>query len=373
MSSTAERGIWKPEQTPIAQEVVAGMGGVVEKNLIYLLPPEKLWQPSDLLPSPNAHDNEQFIQEVSILQEEARGTHPLVFVTLVGNTATEEALPSYLTMINRVEGIKDNTGADESAWARWARGWTAEEERHGKALAVYLYLSGSVDMRKVDLTTQGLIRNGFDPNIANHPYNAFVYTSFQELATYISHKNTGKLAQASGNTTLEKICYRISSDERRHAEFYTRIMKHVFEADPEGAVISLHHMFSSGIVMPGALMDIGNENAGKKQTQMFEIYSALAQDLGVYNVEDYIEIEEFLIENWGALSVSLNTSDARQAQEYLGLLIERQKRILPRLVERRNQVPAAEHPWIGEIKEDVPLPRIENRTTLRNSRQEEAA
>jgi acyl-[acyl-carrier-protein] desaturase len=106
------------------------------------------------------------------LRRSAAGLSDEVLVVLVGDTITEEALPSYQTMINRFEGLSDQTGESDYSWARWTRGWTAEENRHGQLLSTYLYLSGRVDMRAVEVTTQHLIRNGFDPNAASDPYKA---------------------------------------------------------------------------------------------------------------------------------------------------------------------------------------------------------
>ena len=63
------------------------------------------------------------------------------FVVLVGDMITEEALPTYQTMINTLDGVKDETGASPSPWALWTRTWTAEENRHGDLLGKYLYLS----------------------------------------------------------------------------------------------------------------------------------------------------------------------------------------------------------------------------------------
>ena len=65
---------------------------------------------------------------------------------------TEEGLPTYMTMANRVRGIGDATGRHGHGWARWLRGWAAEENRHGDALNRYLYLCGRVDMRQVERT-----------------------------------------------------------------------------------------------------------------------------------------------------------------------------------------------------------------------------
>ena len=60
-------------------------------------------------------------------------------------------------------------------------------------------------MRAVEVTIQNLIRNGFDPSTAQDPYKGFVYTSFQERATKISHKNVARLARSEGDDGLSLI------------------------------------------------------------------------------------------------------------------------------------------------------------------------
>lgn len=82
------------------------------------------------------------------------------FVVLVGDMITEEALPTYQTMINTLDGVKDETGASISPWAVWTRAWTAEENRHGDLLRNYLYLSGRVNMLMIERTLQYLIGAG---------------------------------------------------------------------------------------------------------------------------------------------------------------------------------------------------------------------
>jgi acyl-[acyl-carrier-protein] desaturase len=79
-------------------------------------------------------------------------------VTLVGDTITEEALPTYESWLMDVEGI-DNV--ERNGWSKWIRQWTSEENR-GDLLNKYLYLSGRVNMREVEMTTQHLISDGFD-------------------------------------------------------------------------------------------------------------------------------------------------------------------------------------------------------------------
>ena len=40
------------------------------------------------------------------------------FVVLVGDMITEEALPTYMAMLNTLDGVRDETGAAPSAWGR---------------------------------------------------------------------------------------------------------------------------------------------------------------------------------------------------------------------------------------------------------------
>ena len=98
---------------------------------------------------------------------------------------TEEALPTYMNMINTLDVVEDETGASLTPWAYWTRHWTAEENRHGDLLNKYLYLTGRVDMRKIEVTIQNLIGKGMDPKTDNNPYLGFIYTSFQERATKV--------------------------------------------------------------------------------------------------------------------------------------------------------------------------------------------
>jgi acyl-[acyl-carrier-protein] desaturase len=100
-----------------------------------------------------------------------------------------------------VEGI-DNV--ERNGWSKWIRQWTSEENRHGDLLNKYLYLSGRVNMREVEMTTQHLISDGFDIGTEEIP-KKFVYTSFQELATYVSHNRVAQMAKKYGDNKLSKM------------------------------------------------------------------------------------------------------------------------------------------------------------------------
>ena len=98
-------------------------------QLLKLLKPTSTnWQPQDHLPNPESPD---FLDEVAEIQKRGANIPDDHLVVLIGDMITEEALPTYMNMLNTLEGTKDKTGADSSAWAKWTRKWTAEENRHG--------------------------------------------------------------------------------------------------------------------------------------------------------------------------------------------------------------------------------------------------
>lgn len=145
---------------PDKAEVFKSLEGWAAQSVLPLLKPvEQCWQPQDFLPDP-ALSKGSFEEEVAALRVRTGELPDEYFVVLVGDMITEEALPTYQTMINTLDGVRDETGASSSPWAVWTRAWTAEENRHGDLLNKYLYLSGRVDMRMVERTVQYLIGSG---------------------------------------------------------------------------------------------------------------------------------------------------------------------------------------------------------------------
>ncbi|KAK1652131.1 hypothetical protein QYE76_069936 [Lolium multiflorum] len=64
----------------------------------------------------------------------------------------------------------------------------------------------------------------------------FVYTSFQERATAVSHGNTAHLARARGDNVLTRFCGTIAANEKRHETAYARIVEQQLRLDPDGAI-----------------------------------------------------------------------------------------------------------------------------------------
>lgn len=288
----------------------------------FLIPVEKIWQPTDLLPDSK---KENFFEELRDLREIAKDLPYDFWVTLVGDTITEEALPTYESWLMDVEGI-DQEG--RNGWSKWIRQWTGEENRHGDVLNKYLYLSGRVNMREVEITTHHLINDGFDIGTGTDPYKNFVYTSFQELATYVSHNRVAQMAKKFGDKKLAKICNLIAGDEMRHHLAYSQFVKNIFEVDPSEMMLAFQHMMKLKITMPAHFL----RESGQKISTAFEQFSDSAQRIGVYTAQDYVDIMQKLINKWEIDKISNLTDEAEKARDFLMKLPQRMARISERLV-----------------------------------------
>ncbi|MEO9890640.1 acyl-ACP desaturase, partial [Nonlabens ulvanivorans] len=222
--------------------------------------------------------------------------------------------------INQVEG-KGNI------WSKWVRQWTGEENRHGDVLNKYLYLSGRVNMREIEITTQHLIADGFDIGTDRDPYKNFIYTSFQELATYISHNRVAKLARGYGNSALSKMCRMISGDEMRHHKAYSMFVTEIFKVDPNNMMVAFKDMMVNKIVMPAMFL----REAGQSMGSAFEDFSNSAQRIGVYTAQDYIDIMQKLIDMWDIANMKGLNEEAEKARDYLMKLPARMERVSQRI------------------------------------------
>lgn len=316
-------------------EVMQHLEGFVEETSDkFLKPVETMWQPADLLPDSR---EEGFFDQVRELQERARELDYDFWAVLIGDTITEEALPTYETWLAGMEGVKQGS---DNTWMKWVRAWTAEENRHGDLLNKYLYLSGRVDMRAMEVSTQYLIADGFDIQTGADPYRNFVYTSFQELATNMSHGRVGALAKKADNSDLTKICGIIAGDEMRHARAYMAFVQKIFEVDPNEMMLAFSDMMKKKIVMPAHFL----RESGVKTGLTFEHFSNAAQRLGVYTAQDYIQILQRLLKEWDIDHIGNLKADGEKARDYLMALPDRLTRIADRM-----KLPELDYEfsWIG--------------------------
>ena len=104
------------------EELILGMSDWVTEEVMPILKPvDKCWQPADILPEPS---KEEFFDEIREIRERTLCLPDEYLVVLVGDMITEEALPTYMTMLNNIDATKDETGMSSTPWATWTRAWT---------------------------------------------------------------------------------------------------------------------------------------------------------------------------------------------------------------------------------------------------------
>ncbi len=307
--------------TPGRTEVMLHLGSQAETFASeYLKPVESNWQASELLPLTS---DESFISDLKDIQEQASNLSYDLLAVLVVDTITEEALPTYETWLAGLKGVSQT---ENNSWMKWIRAWTAEENRHGDALNRYLYLCGRINMREFEASTQYLIRDGFDNGASDDPYRNFIYTSFQELATNISHRRVASIAKQQGNALLSKMCGLVAADEARHAKAYKSFVSKIFEIDPNEMMLAFEDMMKKKIVMPAQyLRELGDK------VNSFASFSDCAQRLGVYTATDYVDILKGLIEEWNIENISGLKEEGERARDYLTKLPDRLTRISERM------------------------------------------
>lgn len=166
----------------------------------------------------------------------------------------------------------------------------------------------------------------------NNPYLGFVYTSFQERATFVAHGNTARLAKEGGDPVLACICGTIAADEKRHENAYSRIVEKLLEVDPTGAMLAIGTTMEKKITMPAHLMYDGDD------PRLFEHYSAVAQRIGVYTANDYANILDFLVGRWRLEKLESLTAEGKRAQDYVCELPPRIRKLQERADERARKM-----------------------------------
>ncbi|KAL8130570.1 hypothetical protein V2J09_019725 [Rumex salicifolius] len=293
-------------------EVIKSLEGWASEHMLPMLKPvEECWQPQDYLPD-SSKPLDEFTEEVRALRDRTAELSDDYFVVLVGDMITEDAVPTYHSLLTNTHGFQPESGADSGPWATWTRCWTAEENRHGDLLRSYLYLSGRVDMVMVERTVQYLIGSG-------------------SRATAISHGNTARLAKQRGDDVLARICGTITADEKRHEKAYSAAVGKLLEVDPTGAMLAISDMMRKSIVMPSHLMYDGRD------PRIFHHYASVAQRMGVYTTSDYVDILEHLVGLWRLEELEDLTAEGREAQEFVCGLPHRIRSVQERAEERAKK------------------------------------
>lgn len=283
---------------------------VVEKNLNRHFSMHKDWNPHDYIPWSDGKNyyalgGQDWAPEQAQLSEVAQ-------VAMLQNLLTEDNLPSYH------REIAMNFTMD-APWGTWVNRWTAEENRHGIALRDYLVVTRAVDPVELETLRMETVNRGFSPGqnhqvkdelFAENLFDSVVYVTFQELATRISHRNTGK---ACDEAVADKLLAKISADENLHMIFYRDLGEAGFEIAPNQAMNSLHRVLRN-FLMPGYVVP------------EFRRKAVTIAAGGVYDPRIHLDdVVMPVLKKWRIFEREDFTGEAAEQRDDLGLLIEELK------------------------------------------------
>jgi acyl-[acyl-carrier-protein] desaturase len=302
-------------QTSPQAAVLEELEPVVAQNLDRHLSLAREWHPHDYIPWSEGRDfaflgGEDWAPEQSRLDETAKAA-------MITNLLTEDNLPSYH------REIATRFGRD-GAWGQWVGRWTAEENRHGIALRDYLVVTRGVDPVELERARMDYMTSGYDSGDKT-PLQAVAYVSFQELATRVSHRNTGR---ATGDPIADQLLARIATDENLHMVFYRNLVDAAFDIDPDATMRAVADEVI-GFEMPGATM------AG------FRRNSALIAKAGIYDLRlHHDEVVSPILRKWKVFERTDLHAEGEQAREELAAFLAGLDAQATRFVESRERARA---------------------------------
>jgi acyl-[acyl-carrier-protein] desaturase len=223
----------------LSADLVAELEPVAARELERHLATAKEWFPHQYVPWSQGtdfdgeYDGQAWAEEQSPVDGVAR-------TALVVNLLTEDNLPSYH------RALTDTVGRD-SAWGEWVHRWTAEEARHGTAMRDYLTVTRSVDPVALERERMDHMGRGYSSDAERGVLTTMSYVSFQELATRISHRNTGRHTDDPG---CDRLLARIAADENLHMLFYRNVMAAAFDLAPDASMAAVLEI-AENFAMPG--------------------------------------------------------------------------------------------------------------------------
>jgi acyl-[acyl-carrier-protein] desaturase len=273
----------------------------------------KEWYPHELVPWSRGRD---FVAGESWDPEEFP-LPPAVRSALFVNLLTEDNLPYYFHAICRLF-------TEDGVWGAWNRRWTAEEHRHSIVIRDWMTVTRALDPTELERARMAQVSVGF-PGASKIKglCEGVVYVTLQELATRISHRNTGRLL---GDEPGSEIMARVASDENLHFLFYRDLATAALKADPSGMVLAIEAQVRD-FEMPGTgIPDFGaHANA---------IAAAGIYDFGIHHDQILVPV---VLRHWQLESLEGLTPEAEESRERTLRFIQRIERVGRRMADRRER------------------------------------
>ncbi|QRY62997.1 acyl-ACP desaturase [Gordonia sp. PDNC005] len=313
-------------------ELLRELEPIAENNVNRHLKTARDWNPHDYVPWDEGRNfaelgGKDYDPEDSKLDDVAKAA-------MITNLLTEDNLPSY----HRV--IADNFSMD-SAWGHWVGRWTAEENRHGIAMRDYLVVTRGVDPNALEEARMIHMTNGYDPMLAAADrademaangeeiglLHSVAYVTFQELATRVSHRNTGK---ACNDPIADRMLQRIAADENLHMIFYRNICGAGMDISPDQTLRAVADIVTN-FQMPGA----GMPN--------FRRHGVLMAKHGIYDLRQHLEeVIQPVLRKWNVFERTDFGPKGEQTREELAAFLDQLDKDATRFEEMRDRALARE-------------------------------
>ncbi|GEE01148.1 putative acyl-[acyl-carrier protein] desaturase [Gordonia spumicola] len=313
-------------------ELLQELEPIAENNVNRHLKTARDWNPHDYVPWDEGRNfaelgGKDYEPEDSKLDDVAKAA-------MITNLLTEDNLPSY----HRV--IADNFSMD-SAWGHWVGRWTAEENRHGIAMRDYLVVTRGVDPNELEQARMIHMTNGYDPMLAAADraeemqangeevglLHSVAYVTFQELATRVSHRNTGK---ACNDPIADKMLQRIAADENLHMIFYRNICGAGMDISPDQTLRAVTDIVTN-FQMPGA----GMPN--------FRRHGVLMAKHGIYDLRQHLEeVIQPVLRKWNVFERTDFGPEGEKTRETLAAFLDQLDKDATRFEEMRDRALARE-------------------------------
>ena len=236
----------------LAEELAPVVAGLLDRHLANT----KEWFPHRMVPwsrGRDIDDTDGWDPDETELSDEVRSA-------LIVDLLTEDNLPYYFETIYNLFGKHE-------PWGVWARRWTAEEGRHSIVIRDYLHVTRAVDLDELERGRMAQMSRGEVP----HPEtvcDGLAYVTMQELATKISHRNTGRLLE---DKVGYQVMAKVAGDEQLHHVFYRDAALAALEVDPDGMVTAIDRQVRS-FAMPGTgIPDFGRHAKRIAKAQIYDL------------------------------------------------------------------------------------------------------
>lgn len=297
----------------VQARLIRDLEPVVAVELERHLSVQKNWYPHEYVPWSQGRDFAGPLNGDAWEAKDSRLT-PVAQDSLILNLLTEDNLPSYHTE------IAISMGRD-GAWGTWIERWTAEEARHSIVIRDYLMATRGVDPYELEDLRMAHMSLGYQTPYENDMVHTIAYVSFQELATRVSHRNTGKI---SDDPIAENMMQRIALDENLHMLFYRNTLGAALDMEPNATMRAITDVVTN-FGMPGANMP----GFGRKAVQI-----ALA---GIYDMQQHLdEVIAPVLRAWKVFERSDLSGDGLKAREDLVAFLERTGIEASRFSEKRE-------------------------------------